>query len=205
MKLTTKQLKQMIIEELNLILESTGMPKLDSLLAEDDAESIIQGLELAESFGVTIDYETILANKSRQTLKAIVRSPAGSQMPELLHAVALKTLSSMIDYTVLSRIASNEISLPKTLEMLARLKGSNENNIVSKVARNPNTPVEVLVELSNHKSWVVRAGVAAQEKTPTDILKKLMSDSEAIVRNSASATHYIQNSTQKISENHESS
>ena len=184
MKISTKQLKQIIKEELNLVMETTGMPELDNLLEEDDAESLIQGLELADVLGIFIDYQSLLANKSRQTLKAIVRSPSGSQMPELLHHIA----KVATDYVTLVRIARNPAALPKTLEMLGSLIGINESNIVAHVAKNPSTPMDILNKLSKHKSWFVRAGIAGRDDVPEDIIKELLGDRVPIVRRYAQET-----------------
>lgn len=184
MNLTTKQLKQMIKEELSLIMESTGIPQIDGLLAQDDVESIIQGLELAEAFGASVDYQSLLINKSEKTLKAITRSRAGSEMPELLHHIAkIATL-----FTTLVSIASNPMALPKTLEMLGRQIGVNESNVVSRVARNPNTPMETLIKLSKHKSWIVRSGIAGRDDIPEAIIKGLLGDRVPIVRRYAQET-----------------
>jgi hypothetical protein len=184
MKLTTKQLKQIIKEELRLLTESTGMPELDNLLEEDDAESLIQGLELADVLGISINYQSLLANKSRQTLKAIVRSPSGSQMPELLHHIA----KVATDHVTLVRIASNPAALPKTLVMMGDLEGVNMANIVARVAKNPNTPMETLIKLSKHKSWFVRSGIAGRDDVPEAILKDLLGDRVPIVKKYAQET-----------------
>ena len=61
----------------------------------------------------------------------------------------------------------------------------NGRNIVALVAKNPSTPVDLLDELSMHKSWVVRATVAARDRTPVQALQRLMLDSNEIVRTTA--------------------
>ena len=177
MNLTTKKLRQIIKEELRLLTESTGIPELDSLLAQNDVESIIQGLELADVAGISVDYQLLLINKSEKFLKTLARSTAGSQMPELLHHIA-KVATFL---TTRISIARNPMALPKTLEMLARLKGSNGANIAALVAKNPSVPIKVLVELSQHKAWTVRSTVARQTKTPNEILMNLVADHNPLV------------------------
>ena len=177
MNLTTKKLRQIIKEELRLLTESTGIPELDSLLAQNDVESIIQGLELADVAGISVDYQLLLINKSEKFLKTLARSTAGSQMPELLHHIA-KVATFL---TTRISIARNPMALPKTLEILARLKGSNGANIAALVAKNPSVPIKVLVELSQHKAWTVRSTVARQTKTPNEILMNLVADHNPLV------------------------
>ena len=171
MKLTTKQLRQMIKEELRLLTENTGVPELDNLLTQNDVELIIQGLELAEDSGVPVDYQLLLINKSENLLKDLARSPGGREMGELLHHIA--KVATLL--TTRISIAKNKKALPETLEMLARLKGTNGKNIAVLVAGNPSAPVYLLDELSMHHFWAVRASVAARDRTPIKILQRLMS------------------------------
>jgi hypothetical protein len=185
MKLTTEQLRQIIKEELRLLTENTGIPKIDNLLAQNDVkeidstvESIIQGLELADASEVPVDYQLLLINKDKDILKALARSPAGSQMKKLLHHIA--TVPN--HYTTLISIARNPLALPKTLEMLGRKTGGNMANIVVHVAKNPSTPMKTLIELSMHRAWYVRAAIAGRDDVPETILKNLLGDRQPTVR-----------------------
>ena len=181
MKLTTKQLRQIIKEELCLLTENTGVPELDNLLTQNDVELIIQGLELAEASGIPVDYQLLLINKSENFLKDLARSPGGREMGELLHHIA--KVATLL--TTRISIAKNKKALPETLEMLARLKGTNGKNIAVLVAGNPSAPVYLLDELSMHHYWAVRASVAARDRTPIETLQRLMSDSNEMVRTTA--------------------
>ena len=181
MKLTTKQLRQIIKEELRLLTENTGILEIDNLLAQDNVESIIQGLEFANALGVPVDYQLLLINKSENLLKDLARSPGGRGMKELLHHIA--KVATLL--TTRISIAKNKKALPETLEMLARLKGTNGKNIAALVARNPSTPVYLLDELSMHNHWPVRATVAARDRTSIETLQRLMSDSNETVRTTA--------------------
>ena len=50
------------------------------------------------------------------------------------------------------------------------------------VARNPNTPVDVLMELAKDSDIVVRRSVACNPNTPVEVLTKLTKDSDFDVR-----------------------
>lgn len=50
------------------------------------------------------------------------------------------------------------------------------------VARNPNTPVDVLMELAKDSDIVVRRRVACNSNTPVDVLIELEKDSDWAVR-----------------------
>ena len=50
------------------------------------------------------------------------------------------------------------------------------------VAENPNTPVDVLMELAKDSDWEVRAKVAENPNTPVDVLTELAKNSDYIVR-----------------------
>ena len=201
MKLTTKQLRQIIKEELNFILETDEAPlyvemglsseeieKVEYMLYnEDDLKSILQGLSIAEAFEIPVDYKRILINKSGKELKAMVRDPAASQIPELLHHIAIVATEPTLFSTLVS-IASNPMALPKTLVMMGDYEGVNLANVVARVAKNPNTPMETLIKLSKHKSWFVRSGIAGRNDVPEAILKDLLGDRQAVVRRYAQET-----------------
>lgn len=53
------------------------------------------------------------------------------------------------------------------------------------VARNPNTPVDVLAELANDINWYVRCFVAENPNTSADVLTELAKDSYWCVRRNA--------------------
>ena len=52
-------------------------------------------------------------------------------------------------------------------------------------AGNPNTPVDVLVELSKDIEWVVRCSAAGNPNIPVDVLVELSKDSDCDVRRNA--------------------
>ena len=50
------------------------------------------------------------------------------------------------------------------------------------VARNPNTPVDVLIELEKDSDWAVRRYAACTPNMPVDVLAELAKDSDFDVR-----------------------
>ena len=64
-----------------------------------------------------------------------------------------------------------------------------------KLARNPNTPPETLVNLSRHKDWSVRCGVARNRNTPVKTLELLAQDENSDVRYNVA---YNPNATEEI-------
>jgi hypothetical protein len=50
------------------------------------------------------------------------------------------------------------------------------------VARNPKTPIEILINLSKDENWSVRCNVASNPKTPIEILTNLSKDENWSVR-----------------------
>ena len=50
------------------------------------------------------------------------------------------------------------------------------------VARNPNTPVDVLTELAKDRDWYIRVSVAGNSNTPVDVLTELAKDRDCDVR-----------------------
>ena len=49
---------------------------------------------------------------------------------------------------------------------------------IIKLAKNPNTPEDILIKLSEDKAWKVRAAVAENPSNPEDILIKLSKDKD---------------------------
>ena len=63
----------------------------------------------------------------------------------------------------------------------------------AKVAKNPNTPADVLTELAKDSDWEVRAKVAENPNTPADVLMKLAESGNSVVRKNA-AKNQVQRS-----------
>lgn len=90
--------------------------------------------------------------------------------------IALGTLS--LDDKL--RLAGSERTSKKILIILS---ADDEHWAVKyRVARNPNTPKEVLKILSTDKYWSVRYWVACNSSTPTEVLIKLSIDKDSGIR-----------------------
>ena len=74
------------------------------------------------------------------------------------------------------------MALPKTLAMMGDFEGVNLANVVARVAKNPNTPMETLIKLSKHKSWFVRSGIAQRDDVPENIIKDLLGDRHLLLK-----------------------
>jgi hypothetical protein len=70
-------------------------------------------------------------------------------------------------------------------EILYKLASDEDEGVRACICTNPNAPVELLVKLAEDRVWVVRMYVAQHPTTPVKILKKLAHDHEFGVRHSA--------------------
>ena len=68
------------------------------------------------------------------------------------------------------------------IEVLIELSKDKDWYVRSAIAQNPNTPIEVLVELSKDEVFIVRTGVAINTNITLDILIKLSKDQNEIVK-----------------------
>ena len=71
------------------------------------------------------------------------------------------------------------------VDVLVELSKDSDCDVRSSAAGNPNIPVDVLVELSKDSKWVVRRSAAGNPNTPVDVLVELSKDSDCYVRRSA--------------------
>ena len=67
-------------------------------------------------------------------------------------------------------------------EVLKNLSKDEDLDIRESVAKNPNTPIDILTTLSKDKNWYVRKCVALNSNTPIDILTTLSKDTDFDVR-----------------------
>ena len=169
MKLTTKQLRQIIKEELGRVIrEGTGMPKLDMLLQSDDGSFVIQGIELADVFGISPTYADL--NRDAGAIRMVIAHPTIKQSPEAMRIFAtappsnayvlgkvarnpitpVDVLEDLMDYSdklrVKRSLAINTASTNKMLSTLAK-----EHDLVKQnVATNPSASPETLDYLVNY-------------------------------------------------------
>jgi hypothetical protein len=171
MKLTTRQLKRIIKEELNEMLSPDLKAKLDSLFTTGDPADARSGLEFAEIYGIPItiqmispflmssDLETVLEgiemalengielqhsdlNPSYKVIKALVKDP--NAHPEILNIYATHNHRH-----VRGMIARHPNTPPETLAKLGMLDTSMNSTVVSFALQNPNIPAEVLKHHAN--------------------------------------------------------
>ena len=60
--------------------------------------------------------------------------------------------------------------------------GSLTDDMKVKLVLNPNTPEEILTELSTDEDWYIRYWVAFNSSTPTEILTKLSTDENEYIK-----------------------
>ena len=177
MKLTTKQLKQMIKEEISKLTESTGMPQLDSLLQSDDPGMIFQGIELADILGINLTFADL--NQKTQVISAIVHSDIGQEDPEILRLLST-SLSPWVQGMVLKNPNTplDIITDPKWyIGPADRAKWS--------LTRNPMLPLEQVKMLANSEHPRVRRRIVHHPNITIDILNKLSQDPVEYVRKEA--------------------
>jgi len=177
MKLTAKQLREIIKEEITKLIESTGMPQLDSLLQSDDPEMVIQGIELASIMGVDLTFDDL--NQNTKVIGAIVHSDAGKEDPDILRLLSTSS-SSWVQGMVLKNpnTPMDIITDPKWYTGPA-------DRAKSRLARNPALPIEQIKMLANSEHPRIRRHIAQHPNITMDILNKLSQDSVEYVRNAA--------------------
>jgi len=88
------------------------------------------------------------------------------------------------DWSSVVRMAvAKNINTP--VDLLYKLADDEDPMVRACVASNRNTPVDLLLKLANDKSWVVRMYVAENDNTPIDVVEKLTEDKEWAVSHSA--------------------
>ena len=79
-------------------------------------------------------------------------------------------------------------------DMFQRLSKMPYVEVREAIAKNENTPADVLTELSKDESWEVRESVALHKNTPQSVLDRLANDEEELVRD---AVEYRRNHDKK--------
>ena len=191
MKITTKQLKRIVKEELDLLLnEMTGMENLDSLLQSEDIEFIIQGLELADIIGIPVTFNDI--NQDTRVISKLMHHEVVKSSPEMLRFMA----GAPVEFTwVRGQIARNKNTPVDVLQKLydesltretVSKMGVNSSSRVRKfLAMNPNIPMEMLKELSQDSHPRIRRWVTTNPNVTREILQLLLSDPTEYVQKAA--------------------
>ena len=106
--------------------------------------------------------------------------------PEQIAEIVLKVLKEVNEPDVLALHYQEKIKLaknPNTPTEILKVLATDKNVVVRYgVAQNPNTPVETLKVLATDEYYGVRYGVAENPNTPVETLKVLATDEDPIVR-----------------------
>ena len=92
----------------------------------------------------------------------------------------LNILSTDNDFVIRQKVASHKNTSPETLKKM--FKNESKGLIVRKIAINPNTPVEILEELSNSLDNTIRKCVASNVSINEKIMNILVEDKELLVK-----------------------
>ena len=168
MKLTTKQLKQIIKEELSKALrESTGMPKLDQLLKSDDGTFVIQGIELADMLGVPVSYSDLSQNS--KIIRMVIAHPTIKQSPEAMRIFATAPPANTY---VLAKVAVNPVT---PVDVLQNLLDNDKLRVRASLALNSSSTKEMLDTLSMEKEHQrTKRNVASNPSATAEILDRLV-------------------------------
>ena len=177
MKLTTKQLKQIIKEEIVKLNEATNMPQLDSLLQSDDPENIFQGIDLADMLGISLTFADL--NQKTQVISAIVQSDIGKEDPEIL-----RLLSTSWSPWVLGMVLKNP-NTPMDIITDSKWYTGTNHRVRWSLARNPVLPIEQMETLANDEHPRIRRRIVHHPNVTAEILEKLINDPIEYVRRAA--------------------
>ena len=190
MKLTTRQLKQIIKEEAQSLLEMQGEEALGSLLQSEDVEIITQGLELSDILGIPVSFGNI--NQDTRVISKLMHHEAVKSSPEMLRFMA----GAPVEFTwVRGQIARNKNTPVDVLQKLydesltretVSAMGVNSSSRVRKfLAMNPNVPMEMLKKLSQDSHPRIRRRVPENPNVTKEILQFLSNDPVGYVRDAA--------------------
>ena len=158
MKLTTKQLRKIISEEIIRLTESVD--NLQKLFDNRDPQVVMQGIEIAE-----IMMAPIIFTKSPPTEILFYIKKLDNQ--DLLSLMVSKNQN----IGVLSRISSNPNLSKEAIEELLTYKLVSVNR---GLANNKNATPEVLDKLSHDKNYRVARAVANNTNTAAETLDRLV-------------------------------
>ena len=167
MKLTAKQLKQIIREELNEMLTPDLKAKLDSLFATGNPADARSGLEFAEIYGIPITIQMISPFLKSSNIELVKE---GIEMA-LENDIELQHSDINPSYKIIKSLLKDPNAHPKILNIYVT---HNHRHVREAVAKHPNTPPETLAKLgmldTSMNSRIVAAAVQ-NPNMPVEVLK----------------------------------
>ena len=158
MKLTAKQLKKIIFEELIRLNESDE--NVQKLLDSEYPEMVMQGIDISDALGMPI----VFNNAPPAKILFYIRS---LDNPDLISLMINKEQFP----TVLNRLATNK---NLTGQMMSELIKFNSDRINLSIAENESVTVEILNMLSNSDAIRIVRAVANNLKTPAETLDRMV-------------------------------
>ena len=167
MKLTTRQLKQIIKEELNEMLTPDLKAKLDSLFTTGDPADARSGLEFAEIYGIPITIQMISPFLKSSNIELVKE---GIEMA-FDNGIELQHSDINFSYKIIKPLVKDPNADPRTLNIYAE---HHHRHVRETVAKHPNTPPETLAKLgmldTSMNSRIVAAAVQ-NPNIPVEVLK----------------------------------
>ena len=162
MQLTTRQLKQIIREEIIRLTESQN--DLEQLINSDDPQVVMQGFEVAALMGEPI----IFKQSPNRDVLALIRGVEPQEIISLL-------LSDQQHWLVMTRLARNPNITEKNMQKIASYKNntSGESYVKENLAQNPNITVGILDVLAGSDDHRTVRHVAKNPKTSSQSLETI--------------------------------
>jgi hypothetical protein len=120
-----------------------------------------------------------LQQTSEEHIKEVLHNPLGVLSTHMPMSFKLQLHQDYVDPIVIKTASRNErrhaaeSTNPTVLQILA---DDSDPGVRARVARNPNTPIELLPTFEQDDSQFVRAALAENPMTPDELLEKLASD-----------------------------
>ena len=167
MKLTTKQLKRMIIKEINSILTESALdPRIAQLLRSDDGMDIIQGIDLADALDAPVEFYDL--NQKSQILQMVIKHPTVKDSEKAMRIFATAPSSNAY---ILGKVARNPVT---PVDVLQSLMKNDRPRVRASLALNPSSTKEMLDVLSKDRGVKTKRHVAANPNATAEILDRLV-------------------------------
>jgi hypothetical protein len=167
MKLTTRQLRRMIVNEINEIVGKPSIdPKIFQLLRSDNGMDVVQGIELADMMGSPVKFHDL--NQKTQVLQTVINHPTVKHSEAAMRIFATAPPSNTY---ILGKVARNPVT---PVEVLQGLMSNDRGRIRSSLALNTSSTKEMLDALSKDRGVRTKRHVAANPNATAEILDRLV-------------------------------